>query len=95
MPSLPRGIRFIEGPGAKKYTAILPNGKKVNFGDRNYEQYEDSVPIALGGGLWSHKDHKDPIRRKNYRTRHGGMRCKNGDQCIAREYTPAWFSYYF
>jgi hypothetical protein len=92
---LPKGTRFTLGPGQYKYTAILPDGKRVNFGHRDYEQYKDSVPKSLGGGRWSRKDHLDPERRKSYRARHGGMRCKDGTRCIDKKYTPAWFSYYF
>jgi len=95
IPKLPKGIKFQKGPGKKKYTAILPNGKRVHFGDRDYQQYKDSVPKRLGGGLWSSKDHLDPERRRNYRKRHGEMRCKDGEKCISKRYSPAWFSYYF
>jgi len=95
LPKLPQGIKFQRGPNYKKYTAILPNGKKIHFGDRRYEHYKDSVPKNLGGKIWSHKDHLDPIRRKNYRTRHGSLKCKNGKKCISIKYSPAWFSYYF
>ena len=94
-PQLPKGIKFIKGQGKKKYTAILPDGKKVSFGHRDYQHYKDSVPKRLGGGKWSHKDHGDPERRKNYRKRHGGMVCKDGKKCISKKYSPAWFSYYF
>lgn len=94
-PTLPKGTRFTYGPGNKKYTAILPSGKKVSFGHRDYEHYKDSVPKSLGGGLWTKKNHLDKQRRANYRTRHGGLRCKDGTQCITKKYTPAWFSYYF
>lgn len=92
---LPSGIKFTKGPGKKKYTAILPSGKKVHFGHRDYEHYKDSVPKRLGGGVWSHKNHGDRERRKNYRKRHGGMMCKDGTKCIKKRYSPAWFSYYF
>ena len=95
MPTLPRSIKFKKGPGKKKYTAILPDGKKVHFGHRDYQHYHDSIPKSLGGGIWSHKDHNDSQRRKNYRKRHAGMRCKDGTQCINKRYSPAWFSYYF
>lgn len=95
LAKLPKGIKFVKGPGFKKYTAILPDGRRVHFGDRRYEHFKDSVPKRLGGGIWSKKDHGDPQRRKNYRTRHGGMRCKDGTRCINHKYSPAWFSYYF
>jgi hypothetical protein len=61
-PDLPKGIRFQKGPYPKKYQAILPDGKKVNFGDQRYEHFKDRVPKRLGGKLWSHLDHKDPDR---------------------------------
>ena len=56
----------------KKYNAVLENketkqSKKVPFGDKRYEQYEDK---ALG--LYKSKDHKDAKRRKAYRQRHRG-----------------------
>lgn len=95
MPQLPRGIRFVKGNGNKKYTAILPNGKKVHFGHTAYEHYKDSVPRNLGGGIWSHKDHMNKDRRRNYRKRHGGMSCKDGRRCIDVRYSPAWFSYHY
>lgn len=94
-PQLKKGIRFVKGPGYKKYTAILPDGKRVNFGDRRYQHYKDVVPKRLGGGIWSKKDHLDRERRKNYRRRHGALKCKNGKKCISIRYSPAWFSYYF
>ncbi len=87
--SLPDGIRFVKGPNGKKYTAIMPDGRRVNFGASGYEQYKDSIPKNLGGQLWAHKNHLDETRRKSYRARHGAQ----GYYKI--KYTPAWFSYYF
>lgn len=95
MPRLSTKIKFVKGPGKKKYTAILPDGKRVSFGHRDYQHYKDSVPKKLGGGIWSHKDHRDAQRRKSYRARHGALRCKNGEKCISKKYSPAWFSYHF
>lgn len=97
MNNLPKGIQFqkYQGSGKKKYTAILPSGKKVHFGHQDYEHYKDSVPKNLGGGVWSFKDHLDKKRRQNYRTRHGAQTCKNGQKCIDVKYSPAWFSYYY
>ena len=56
----------------KKYDAILINKKtkrekKISFGDKRYEQYEDK---ALG--LYKHLNHKDSKRRQLYRIRHKG-----------------------
>lgn len=93
---LPKGIKFVvPKKGYKKYTAILPNGKRVSFGDRRYEHYKDQIPKNLGGKKWSQKDHKDKERRRNYRKRHGALKCKDGKKCISKKYSPAWFSYHF
>ena len=79
----------------KKYIAYMKDGRKIPFGDRRYEHYKDSVPVELGGSKWSHKDHLDKSRRRNYRARHAGVRVKNGDRTIDVKYSPSWFSYYF
>ena len=57
----------------KKYDAILRNKKtrkerRVPFGAVGYEQYRNST----GKGLYTHVNHGDPKRRRNYRTRHHG-----------------------
>ena len=36
----------------------------IHFGDSKMEQYKDKT------GIWSHKDHNDPERRKRYIDRH-------------------------
>lgn len=95
LPALPKGTRFEVAKDSHKYVAHLPNGKKVKFGHKNYQHYKDVVPKSMGGGKWTRKNHLDPQRRANYRKRHGGLRCKNGTQCISVKYSPAWFSYYF
>ena len=87
--------KFVEGPGRYKYTAIMKNGKRVNFGHRDYEHYRDSVPKSMGGGIWSHKDHGDTKRRDNYRSRHGGVLTKDGKKAYQVKYSPSWFSYYY
>ena len=56
----------------------MKNGSKVHFGHQDYEQYRDSVPKIMGGGLWSHRDHQDSKSRKNYRSRNGATRTKSG-----------------
>jgi len=50
----------------KKYVAILPDGKRVNFGDKLYQQYEDRTPLKLYSSL----DHHDKERRNRYYERH-------------------------
>lgn len=93
---LPKGTKFIvPNSGYKKYTAILPSGRKVSFGDRRYQQYKDRVPRSMGGGKWTKKNHLDRARRKNYRSRHGNLRCKDGRKCVSVRYSPAWFSYHY
>ena len=93
--SLPRGTKFVKGSGRYKYTAIMPSGKRVHFGHRDYQHYKDSVPKSMGGKLWSHKDHGDKKRRDNYRKRHGGVKLKNGKSAISKKYSPSWFSYHY
>lgn len=95
MEKLARVEKFVRGPFPYKYTAIMKDGKKVKFGHQDYEQYKDSVPKRLGGGKWSHKDHGDTKRRKNYRSRHSGVRTKSGTAAYRKKYSPAWFSYNF
>ena len=94
-PKLPKGIYFTVPSNKKKYTAHLPSGKKVSFGAKGYEHYKDWVPKRLGGKRWSHKDHMDSKRRKNYRRRHGSIRLKDGRKAVNVKYSPAWFSYWY
>tara|TARA_R110001606_G_scaffold385891_1_gene549645 strand:+ start:208 stop:459 length:252 start_codon:yes stop_codon:yes gene_type:complete len=57
----------------KKY-AVVYNGKTINFGDSNMAQYKDST----GLGLYSSKNHLDPVRRKSYLARAKGIKNKSG-----------------
>lgn len=54
----------------KKYSVYVKSesgGKKlIHFGDKRYEQYFDKI------GHYSHLNHNDKKRRKNYRSRHAG-----------------------
>ena len=62
-----RGIKFEKSKAkGKKYAAILPDGKRVNFGALGYEHYKDRTPLKL----YSHLDHNDSERRKLYYQRH-------------------------
>lgn len=104
---LARVERFERGHGKYKYTAVLKEGtvvngktvKRVNFGHKDYEQFRDSVPISMGGGLWSHKNHGNDKRRQNYRSRHAGVKLttgpRSGTPAYRVKYTPSWFSYHF
>jgi len=61
------GIKFEKSnANGKKYAAILPDGKRVNFGALGYEHYKDRTPLKL----YSHLDHNDSERRKRYYERH-------------------------
>lgn len=95
LPSVPRGTKFEKGPGRYKYTAILPDGKRVNFGHRDYQHFRDRVPKNKGGKLWSHLDHNDRDRMKNYRARHRGVTTKNKTPAYKKKYSPSWFSYHY
>lgn len=67
-------VTFIKSPlKNKKYRAILPNNKHVDFGDSRYQQYKDTT----GLGLYTHKDHLDKERRRLYRLRHKRPTNKN------------------
>uniref|UniRef100_A0A6C0BP36 Uncharacterized protein n=1 Tax=viral metagenome TaxID=1070528 RepID=A0A6C0BP36_9ZZZZ len=95
MNKLQRVDHFERGSYPHKYVAIMKDGKKVRFGHQEYEHYRDSVPRSLGGGQWSHRDHGDSARRKNYRSRHGGVKTKSGTPAYKVKYSPSWFSYHF
>ena len=58
----------------KKYMVISPSGKKIHFGSINMQHYRDSTPLKL----YSHLDHNDKQRRKNYLTRSKGIKNKDG-----------------
>ena len=73
-------IRFERSKvNGKKYTAVLPDGRRVNFGALGYQQYMDRTPLKLYASL----DHRDPERRARYYQRHA----KNYPK-----YSPDWFS---
>jgi hypothetical protein len=87
---------FVLGPGKFKYTAIMKDGKRVNFGHRDYEQFRDSVPKRLGGGQWASYDHGDATRRRSYRCRHSKIiNRRYGTPAYKVKYSPSWFSYYY
>ena len=58
----------------KKYLVILPNEKKINFGDKRYEQFKDTTPLKL----YSNLDHNDKKRQINYCKRSAGIKNKKG-----------------
>lgn len=72
----------------KKYNAILKNKltnkyKKIPFGDKTYQQYFDKT----GLGYYSHLNHYDKKRKKNYRSRH--------KKTAQNKFSSSWFSYYY
>mgnify|MGYP003663814935 FL=1 len=61
------------GTGKKKYRVELwshgKNSKKIRtiqFGHKDYGQFSDKTPLKL----YSHLNHKDKKRKKNYYNRH-------------------------
>ena len=64
----------------KKYSVITPKGKKINFGDKRFQQFKDST----GLGLYSDLDHNDKKRKKNYCKRSGNIKDKKGDFTLLR-----------
>lgn len=58
-------------PGFKLMTVV--DGKTIHFGKPGYEQYKDKT------GIWASENHGDKERRKNYLTRAGGIRDKEGN----------------
>jgi uncharacterized radical SAM superfamily Fe-S cluster-containing enzyme len=59
-------VKFERGRNGKKYTAILPDGRRVSFGAVGYQQYRDTTPLKLYSAL----DHNDEARRARYYMRH-------------------------
>ena len=70
-------VELRQGPFPKKYTAFLRNNetgriRRINFGDRRYQQYKDRT----GLGLYSELDHGDRKRMRNYYRRHSGVKTR-------------------
>lgn len=55
----------------KKLMTVV-DGKKVHFGNPNYQHFKDRT------GIWKKLDHGDPKRRENYLTRTAGIKNKDG-----------------
>jgi hypothetical protein len=55
-----------------KKLQVKVDQKTVHFGNPNYEHYKDRT------GIWSHLDHNDKERRKNYLKRSYGIKNKKG-----------------
>jgi hypothetical protein len=70
----------------KKYDAIMLNKydqsiKKIPFGDTRFQQYHDRL------GHYKALDHKDKVRRLNYKRRHA--------KDIMNKYSSGWFAFYY
>jgi len=68
-------VKFERGPFPKKYTAFVRNKKthkirRINFGDRRYQQYKDRTPLHL----YSKLNHYTRKRQENYFSRHSGVK---------------------
>lgn len=68
---------YVSNKWPKKYYAVV-DGRKVYFGDARYEQFRDKL------GRYSNKDHGDPTRRAQYKSRHEKDRHERG--------TAGWFA---
>ena len=71
----------------KKYSTIY-NGKTINFGDNRAEQYRDTT----GLGLYTSKDHLDPVRRKSYLARAKGIKNAKGELTWKMKSSPNYYS---
>tara|TARA_Y100001970_G_scaffold196195_1_gene238562 strand:- start:191 stop:901 length:711 start_codon:yes stop_codon:yes gene_type:complete len=72
-----RIVKFMKGPGDKKYTVRVMNKKTrkirhIHFGAKGYEQFKDSTPL----GLYSSKNHGTKKRKDAYYSRHSGTKLK-------------------
>ena len=74
----------------KKYSTTY-NGKTINFGDSKMEQYKDST----GLGLYTSKDHLDPVRRKSYLARAKGIKNAKGELTWKMKSSPNYYSVRF
>lgn len=71
----------------KKYSVyVLKDGKRrlIHFGDKRYQHYKDRI------GLYSHLDHNDKKRRKNYYSRHGEKDIKDKSRAKYWSHKKLW-----
>jgi len=73
----------------KKYTVITPKGKTIHFGDTRYEHYKDRI------GIYSHLDHLDKERQRNYRARAKAIRNSKGELTYNNPEYSNYYSYHF
>ena len=74
----------IEKSGRKhiKYVAILPDGKRVNFGDCRYQQFKDQTPLKA----YKSADPAGPRRWEAYYARHGKEAPKYSANWLSHKY---------
>ena len=77
-----KGTKVVYWPStrkSKKWMTITPSGKKVHWGHPTMKDFTQ---------------HRSRKRRSNYRSRHKGVRRKDGSRAIDKKWSPAWLSYY-
>ena len=82
---------FMKSANKNKKYAVVYNGKTINFGDSTAEQYKDST----GLGLYTSKDHLDPVRRKSYLARAKGIKNARGELTWKMKSSPNYYSVRF
>ena len=75
----------------KKYD-VYYNGKWISFGDKRYEHYKTSELIPES--LHIYREHRDPERRSNYRTRAKGILNKYGELTYKDKNSPNYCAYH-
>lgn len=63
----------------KKWMTVSPSKKTIHWGHPTMKDFTQ---------------HKSRKRRKNYRSRHAGIKLKDGSRAIDKKWSPAWLSYY-
>ena len=79
---------FMKSANKNKKYAVVYNGKTINFGDSASEQYRDTT----GLGLYTSKDHLDPVRRKSYLARAKGIKNAKGELTWKMKSSPNYYS---
>ena len=69
-------------------TPCQPKGKKINFGDKRFQQFKDTT----GLGLYSDLDHNDKKRKKNYCKRSGNIKDKKGNLTKNDKESPNYYA---
>ena len=72
--------------GKKLMVEVSHKGKTktIHFGASSMGQFKDKT------GIWKSKAHNDPTRRKNFRTRMGGIKLKDGSRAVDNPLSPAY-----